>query len=145
MARRLTVYSVNQVKCVVGVYPVDSGRGDGDFITITQTEEGFTYKQGTDGEGTRSATGARLCRVTITVGQTSAANAYFSALYQGDINTDGGAGIVPIAVTDLGGKSLFTAKETWIVKMPDGAYAKESGTVAWEFDCHNAQNFIGGH
>lgn len=145
MARRLTVYSCNQVKAVVGVFPVESGRSDGDFIKISQTEEGFTYKQGVDGEGTRSATGARLARVTITVMQTSAANAYFSALYNGDIATEGGAGIVPIGIKDLGGLDLFASKEAWIVKMPDRAYAKEAGTVDWEFDCHNAQSFAGGH
>lgn len=145
MGRRLTVYSCNQVKCIVGVYPVSSGRSDGDFIKISQTEEGFTYKQGIDGEGTRNATGARQCRVTIIVGQTSAANAYFSALYNGDIATEGGAGIVPMGITDLGGKSLFAAKEAWIVKMPDQAYAKEAGTIEWEFDVHDPKNFAGGH
>ena len=145
MARRLTVYSCNQVKCVVGAFPVESGRSDGDFITIAQTEESYTYKQGVDGEGTRSATGARLCRVTITVMQTSAANAYFSALHKGDVEANGGAGVVPLSISDLGGLSLFFSPEAWIVKMPDQTYAKESGTVAWEFDCHNVQNFAGGH
>ena len=145
MGRRLTVYSCNQVKCVVGVFPVESGRSDGDFIKIAHTEEGFTYKQGTDGEGTRSATGARHARVTVSVMQTSAANAYFCALYNGDIATEGGAGIVPLSVTDLGGKDLFVAKEAWIVKLPDRAYAKEAGVIDWEFDCHNPQDFIGGH
>lgn len=143
---RMTVYSARQVKVTVGAFSVDSGRADGDFVKISQTEERFSVKQGIDGEGTRSDTGSVIFRVTITVAQTSKANAYFSALYLGDIKADGGAGIVPLGVVDLGGKDLFATKSAWIVKMPDATKGKESGTHDWEFDCHDPSvHILGGH
>lgn len=142
---RMTVYSVNEVKVTVGVYPVDSGRSDGDFVAISQTEERYVVKQGPDSEATRSDTGAVIHRIVISVTQTSRANAYFSALHKGDIAAIGGAGIVPLAVVDIGGKDVFVTKSAWIVKWPDQKKAKESGIVDWEFDCHDPEVFIGGH
>jgi len=142
---KLKVYSCNQVKCIVGVFPVESGRSDGDFIKISPKEDRYIARQGVDGETTRSDTGACIVRVTVTVMQTSSANAYFSALYNGDIAADGGAGVVPLGITDLGGRSLFASAEAWIPKMPDQTYAKEAGTIDWDFDCIVSVNFAGGN
>ena len=146
MANRFGTYSINQVKAVVGVYSVSSGRSpDADFVKISTPNERFAYANGPDGEGVRSDTGPGPRDVTIIVMKTSQANAVFSALYAGDISLDGGAGVVPMTITDLGGKDLFFAPNAWIKKMPDDTKSKEAGTVEWEFSTHDSKHFIGGH
>lgn len=144
MAKKLKVYSANAVGCNFAGIDLASGRGDSDFVAITHPEESYTYKQGHDGEGTRSATGATYAEVNITLMQTSAGNAALSAIHQGDIKTEGGEGIAPILIRNRQGLSIFAAAEAWITKTPDENYAKEAGTVVWTVGCHNPQHFIGG-
>lgn len=139
------VYSANEVSCIVGVIPIDSGRGDDEFLSITKEEDTFTVKTGVDGEATFSENKNNVHRVKITVMQTSSANALLSAIHLGDIKVAGGAGIVPLMVRDKQGLDLFVATEARIVKWPDLAYAKDAGTVQWELICPNPERFIGGH
>lgn len=139
------VWSANQISCSVGLVPVESGRGDDEFIRIEQQEDNFTYKAGVDGEGTRSENKNRYTVVTITLMATSSGNAVLSALHTGDITIDGGAGIVPIAIRDRAGLDVFMAPEAWVIKPPDVANAKEVGTREWKIGVHNPTRFDGGH
>ncbi len=50
----LKVYSANEISFIFSGIPIDSGRGDDEFVSISKQEDTFTYKGGVDGEGTRS-------------------------------------------------------------------------------------------
>lgn len=139
------VYSANEITCIVGGIPLDSGRGDDEFIAIAKVEDTYTAKAGVDGEVTFSESKNNLHTVTITLMQTSSGNALLSALHTGDIKTAGGAGIVPIAIRDEQGRDLFIAAESRITKFPDQSYSKEAGTVQWALLVPNPERFVGGH
>jgi hypothetical protein len=141
----MKVYSANEITCVFGGLPIDSGRGDDEFCAISKAEDTFTYKAGVDGEGTRSESKNNSHTVKITVMRTSRANALLCAIYTGDVAVAGGAGIVPILIRDRQGLSLFSSAEAWITKLPDNVYAKEANTIEWVIGVHNPINFIGGN
>jgi hypothetical protein len=141
----LKVYSAAEISFIFSGIPIDGGRGDDEFCEIAKQEDTYTYKAGIDGEGTRSETKNSYHKVTLTLMQTSSANALLSALHNGDIAIPGGQGIAPILVKDRQGASLFTAAEAWIEKIPDLKYAKEAGTVKWIIGCHQPVNVLGGN
>ncbi len=139
------VYSANEIKAALGGIPIESGRGDDEFVAIKANNPRFSLKVGSDGEATYSENRDNSHEVTITLMQTSEANAVFSALLTGDIKTPGGAGIVPFALKDMQGRDVFFEKEARIAGWPDMSYAKETGTIPWILLCPNPERFIGGH
>lgn len=141
----MKVYSANEITMMFAGVPIDSGRGDDEFCSITKVEDTYTYKAGVDGEGTRSENKNSLYRIIITLMRTSASNAVFSTIHNADKAIPGGSGIVPMMIRDRGGRSLFTTAEAWVVKDPDNTYAREANTIAWTIEAHGPINFIGGN
>lgn len=139
------IYSASQVSFIFALVPIDGGRGDDEFVSITKEEDTFMYKAGVDGEGTRSESKNSYHKVSLTLMQTSSGNAFLSAIHNGDILLPGGSGVAPILVRDKQGKSLFTSPEAWIIKDPDLKYGKEAGTVVWDFGVHQPASFVGGN
>lgn len=144
MARN-TVYSADEVTVNFSGIPIESGRGEDEFVTIEQQEDSFTYKAGVDGEGTRSENKNTYTVVTLTIGQTSSANDLLSAIHELDKKVAGGSGIAPIMIRDRAGTQLFASAEAWIIKPPDQKYARESGERVWTFGVHAPERFDGGH
>jgi hypothetical protein len=144
-SRNMKVYSAAEVTCIFAGLPIDSGRGDDEFVSIKKAEDTFTVKVGVDGELTRSESKNNYHTVDITVMRTSRANALLCAIYTGDVSIPGGAGIAPILVRDRQGLSVFSSAEAWITKLPDNAYAKEANTITWVLGVNNPINFIGGN
>ncbi len=141
----LKIYSASEVSLIFSLIPIDGGRGNDEFVAISKQGETFSYKAGIDGEGTRSESKDNYFIVKVILMQTSAGNAILSSIHKGDISLPGGAGVAPILIRDKQGKSLFAAAQAWIMKWPDLKYAKEAGTVEWEFGVHDPEVFIGGN
>lgn len=141
----LKVYSAAEITFNFSGIPIDSGRGDDEFVEIAKGEDTYTYKAGVDGEGTRSESKNSYHKVTLTLMRTSQGNAILSAIHNGDMAIPGGAGVAPILIRDRQGASVFTAAEAWIIKIPDNTYSKEANTVKWEFGVHAPINFVGGN
>lgn len=141
----MKVYSANEVSFSFSLIPIDSGRGDNEFVSYDQKEENFTYKAGVDGEGTRSESKNRYTEVKLTLMQTSSGNAVLSAIHNGDILIPGGAGVAPILIRDRQGLDVFASPQAWITKPPERKYAKEADTVEWTFGVDNPVRFDGGH
>ncbi len=143
---QFSVYNANQVAALVAGLPIDSGRGDDEFVAISQSEDDVTYKGGVDGSGTVSVNNSRPTEVTLTLMRTSKGNAVLSGIHKAAKSTGSKVAVVPMAVTDLGSNGdLFVSAECVIKKFPDESYAKETNTVQWVFICHNSERFIAGH
>lgn len=146
MSGGFAVYNSNQVVVSVATLPIDSGRGDDEFVAISQPEDDVEFKPGVDGYGTVSVNNNRYTEVTLTLMATSKGNAVLSGIHKAAKATGAKVAIVPLAVTDLGSLGdLFVGAECWIKKIPDEARAKVVGTVQWVFGCHNPERFIAGH
>ncbi|WP_313378005.1 phage structural protein [Achromobacter insolitus] len=136
-------YDPGQIKVVVGAVAL-SGYAEDTFVTVVEIGEGISSVSGADGEVARSMSRDSRLRITVTLLQTSNSNALLTALHQTDKSTNG-QGIVPVAVTDLRGKSLHASDAAWVVKMPDAGYAAKSGTREWVIETGPAINVVGGN
>jgi hypothetical protein len=136
-------YAPNRVKIVMGAIAL-SGLAEDTFVTVSEIGEGISSVAGVDGEVARSMSRDSRLRITVTLVQTSTSNALLSALHQADKTTDGD-GAVPVAVTDLRGKSLHASDSAWIVKTPDAGYAAKVGTREWVIETGPAINVVGGN
>jgi hypothetical protein len=135
-------YSSQDVTVLLGGVPIDSGRADGDFVSIVKVSDDSSSVAGADGEVCVNLMHDRQYDVTITVMQSSAGN---------DLMTGARAGfqllkaLLPLAVKDNNGSSLLVAAKAWPVKAPDQAFGKEAGTRAWTWRCVADVVFIGGN
>jgi len=123
-------YAAEKVVVTVGEVII-TGFADGDFITAKYDDDRYTKKVGADGEVGRSRTASRAGTIEIVVASTSKANDELSALFNfaqiGGIDPP-----VPIAVSDLSGRSLCFASKAWVKTAPDMKFGKEIGENTWE-------------
>lgn len=127
----LKTYSPDRVKVIIGAAAL-TGAADGTFITIEQVGDGTTSESGAYGDIARAMDLDTRHTVTATLQQTSRFNDVLSAIYQLD-RISGGDGVVPIAVTDLRGTTLF-AGMCWVTKMATATFAKGLEAREWNIE-----------
>ena len=81
--------------------------------------------------------------VTVTLQQTATVNAELSAALAADQVTN--AGVFPLTIKDLLGKTLFYAPQAWIRKDPEWEDGDDLNTRAWVFDTGIGANLVGGN
>ena len=138
-----TDYSPDRVAISLGPVLVD-GYADGEFISV-EIPDLFTKTVGTDGKVVRNRSLDRSATITFSLLQTSASNDALSVLYQLDLNAPNGAGVVPLTIRDLNGRTLLTAAEAWIAKAPDVMYDREATSREWTIHCADLLVFVGGN
>ncbi|MCP1404576.1 phage structural protein [Achromobacter insolitus] len=136
-------YAPGQVKIVMGAVAL-SGLAEDTFVTVAEIGEGISSVAGVDGEVARAMSRDSRLRITVTLLQTSASNDLLTAMHQADKATDGN-GAVPIAITDLRGRSLHASDSAWVVKTPDAGYARQVGSREWVIETGPAINVVGGN
>lgn len=139
-----TTYDFDQVSCIFGPVILD-GFADGDAITIEPDAPFFTKYVGADGKVTRAKTLNRCTKVTIRLAQSSSANDQLSAILNADLLAPNGAGIVPFALTDRSGRSVFAAEHCWISEAPSASFTNDVGTREWILECGRTELFFGGN
>lgn len=115
----------------------------GTFVEITPNSDGFTLEVGSDGEGARVVSADESFTIKLSLMQTSAGNDHCSAQYVADKQTNTNTG--PFMVKDLNGRSLFSAPNTWIKKLPVGGFSNEISSRDWEFETDAAEFTVGGN
>lgn len=145
MGDALKIYDSNEVDVIVAGYPIDSGRGTDEFVKIAFDSNAFEDVVGVDGQVARSKTNDLRATVTVTLMQTSKANAMLSALHQLDLNAPNGAGVGSLMIKDKQGTSLYAAAECWIQKTPDSSFKKTADERAWSIRCAKLIAFTGGN
>lgn len=137
-------YDAKMVKISVGGIPV-TGFADGAFVNVTYNEDAFALYIGSDGEGGRARSNNESARIAITLSQTSSSNDLLSGLRRADISVPGRAGVVPLQITDLLGRSLYEAEDAWVVKSPDAEFAREIGQREWMLETDKLVDIVGGN
>lgn len=146
MSSDFAVYNSEQVKTIVGAVPVDSGRGQDEFCTIEKNEDDITEFASADGAGAIAVSHNNFWTVTFTVKQTSKFNAVLSGIHAAGKALPQGVVITPLTVIDsLSNGNLFVTDKAWLKRMPNHAYAREVGDIAWVFGAFNPEVFIAGH
>ena len=141
------IYDSKEVTVVVCGIPIDSigGYADGEFLTIEQAEQDFMSVVGTDGEVSRSKSNNRMATITLSLMQTSTANAALSALNNIDVAAKNGAGVGPLMIKDRQGTALYSASKCWISKPPDVTFDRTATARAWEITCADLVRLDGGN
>lgn len=139
-----TTYEFNQVTVSFGTVLMD-GFQDGEGVEIEFSTEAFTKHVGADGKVTRAKTHDESATIYIRLMQTSAQNDILSTIHNADKKAPGGGGILPIYIRDRNGRSLHTAPEAWIVKMPTTTYDRGPTMREWQIDVARLESFVGGN
>lgn len=103
-------------------------------ITITPTGPLNGMLIGADGEGMHSLFGDRSGKITVRLLKTSPTNAQLSQLVAFQRASASLHGQNTVVINDASRNDNITATQVAFAKIPDLTYAKEGGTVEWEFD-----------
>jgi hypothetical protein len=125
--KTVATYDAKKVSVIIDGQPLH-GFGDGDFIQITTTDR-FSKIVGADGEVARGLSNDRTATITITLLQTSKANAVLQSMWEAD--AEDGTGMKAIEISDGQGESKFHADQAWVTKIPDISYGVGVGTRQW--------------
>lgn len=122
--------------------PIDGVAPD-TFISASRNTEAYRLVVGSGGSGARSSSGDKSGTVTITLLQTSVANAALTAAALLDEQT--GDGIGPLAIVDLSGQDVIKAETAWIQKRPDAEFGNTIGNREWVLETDNLEILLAGN
>lgn len=145
MSATLKIYDPDQISFSFTGIPLESGRGDGEFIKIEKVAAVFVTKRGVDGQVTRTKVNDPIYKVTARFMQTSSANIILSGLHLADQLAANGAGVGVLNCKDRQGTSVFLAPEAWIEKVADVMYDAEPTLREWVWTaiCPPATSVVG--
>lgn len=140
-------YDPKKVLVVFGAIAI-TGFVEGNFISVESQGDGITAIVGCDQEVVRTIPpDAILKNIKISLLQSSDSNDKLSLIY--DMDNQNGAGVMPLAIKDLSGRSLLVTDQAWIVKKPVMQRGKSAsdGACEWMFQAvvPDEAFLIGGH
>ena len=135
-------FDPKQVAVIIGG-SVIGGFADGEFVRVSRTSDAYSKVTGTDGVISRAKSNDRSGEMTIILSQTSPSNDVLSAIHAADEATN--AGVVPVAIKDLSGRSTYVSAFAWIRKSPDSSFGKEITNREWVLDMADYKVFVGGN
>lgn len=118
-----------------GAFALGSGTGaaeEGITIVPTGPLNGMTI--GADGEGMHSLFADRSAKITVRLLKTSPTNALLSQMVAFQRSSGSLHGQNMLVINDTSRNDSIACRQTAFAKIPDLTYAKEGGTVEWEFD-----------
>ncbi len=138
----LRTYDPKKVIVNVGGVPI-SGFADGTFISAERDNDAWSKVSGADGVVSRAKSNDLTGTITLTLQQTSPANDVLTGFAIADELTN--AGVVPVSVTDLGGRTLITSAFSWVIKRATAEFGKEIANREWTIACADLKMFLGGN
>jgi hypothetical protein len=129
-------YDPTEVSVTFNGVTID-GFGPDTFVEVTRNQDGWTYQPSNSGPpGARSRNPDRSGTITITLIDSSPANALLQAFADADELT--GEGVGEFMVKDRGtATGKCTAQNAWVKKMPDWKRGKEVSTTVWVLESNN--------
>ncbi|MFI8570491.1 phage structural protein [Stenotrophomonas bentonitica] len=128
-------YDSSQVIITFGPHII-TGYAEDTFISVEEMGDGISSVVGANGEKARSMSQNRSLQVTLTLLQTSKSNDVLSAAAEFD-RASHGQGALPMAITDLTGRTLIADASSWVVKKPNSEFGATVGTREWTLETSN--------
>jgi hypothetical protein len=122
-----------------------SGFGDGDSIKAERYEDNYFLKVGLDGGVARARNSNKTGKIEITLLSTSGANDQLSGFFLSESLVVDGTPIAPFVIADTSGRTVLSATQGWLKKIPSVTFGKEVGTNVWVMDCADLTVFHGGN
>ncbi len=136
-------FSPDLVDYIFGGVPISGFAEDG-MIEIEEEGERFVLVKGTTGEICRSPVLARVAKVTLKLLSSSDSNDVLSAAHILDVNTPGGAGVVPNGMIERNGRSVLAAPQGWVDGIPPIKLGAKAEERTWKLTVINYKLFLGG-
>lgn len=141
------VYSFKDVTATLagigGVVNLGMGAGISDAgLTIETAEDKNTMVLGSDGSVLHSLHAGTPATITVNILQGSPTNAQLCDMYNAQTASSLTHGRNVITVRTATGDSIV-AESCAFKKLPTTAYAKDGGTIEWQFDCGNLNIIYG--
>lgn len=125
---------------------ISLGDGSGaaeEGINIEPSGEINTMQIGADGTGMHSLHGDKSGKVTVTLLKTSPVNALLAAMYAFQTASGATHGQNTLTLTDTERADIVTCQQVAFTKAPSLSYAKEGGTIGWEFAAVSIDRALG--
>lgn len=135
-------YDPSMVKVLVGG-AIIGGFADGTFVMSEYTSDFFIKTTGADKLTTRVKQNDFSGTITLTLQQSSPSNDILAGFVALDRASN--AGVVPVAITDLSGRTVIASAYGWVRKPPAVELSKEVSNREWIIDCAEMESFEGGN
>jgi len=127
-----------------GAFSLGNGAGAAEEgISISPTGDIGGMLIGADGSGQHSLYADKSGRIVVRLLKTSPVNQLLSAMYAFQTSTSAAYGQNTIAINDSQRGDVITCQQVAFAKAPDLSYAKEAGTVDWEFNAVKIERTLG--
>jgi len=146
----MSTYSFLDIKCALvgpgGNINLAAGAAAAeDGITITPTEEINGMVVGADGEVMHSLRANKSGSITVRLLKTSPVNQQLAALYAVQTASSAMHGQNTITLVNTETDDAISMRQVAFQKAPDLTYAKEGGSVEWQFHCGKIDRALGGN
>lgn len=143
-----TTYSFLDINAAIvgpgGAFSLGNGAGASDEgITVTPTGDIGAMLVGADGSGQHSLYADKSGRVAVHLLKTSPVNQLLSAMYAFQTSTGASYGLNVITINDASRGDVISCSQAAFAKAPDLTYAKDGGTVVWEFNAVKIERTLG--
>lgn len=127
-----------------GAFSLGAGAGVAEEgITIVPTGPMNGMLIGADGEGMHSLYADRSAKVTVRLLKTSPTNKLLSEMVAFQRASGSLHGQNTLVINDMSRNDSIACRQTAFSKIPDLTYAKDGGTVEWEFDTVRMDPILG--
>lgn len=115
------------------------------LVTVTPSMDRFTPYNGADGTGARIKSGNTSASVVVTLQQTSPSNDILTMLHQNDQQSRRNEGLFSVMIKDASGRSVASARQAYITRLPEMAYTNGMSTREWTIYAFKAEIYVGGN
>lgn len=142
MSNQVRTYDPKQMVVTFGPV-ILSGWADGTFLSVSPGDDAFEMRRGADGSVDRTNKNVFDATVSFTLMATSPTNQQLSIIHEADKLTNGG--VLPLAIKDLNGTTLFAFPQAWIVVAPDAESSNSPSDREWRLQTGKGVQNIGGN
>jgi hypothetical protein len=133
-------YNPKEVVLSFGGYQITGWQS----VSITRTVDAFKPIRGIRGKHTRARNKDTSCTIVIPILQTSMSNDVLSYIHE--LDSEFGTGRIELTLSDLGGTSVFSSVEAYILGYPETVYSGEFEYRQWRIFCQSTNSYtIGGN
>lgn len=115
------------------------------LVTVTPSVATYTPYNGADNTGARVRSGNKSASIVLTLQQTSPSNDVLTQLHLRDLQSRKNAGLFSVMIKDASGRSVASARQAYIEKLPEMAYTNNMSAREWTIYAFNAEIFVGGN
>ncbi len=144
MGQKLSTYAPIELLVLVNGVRI-TGFSSTDILTIDRDTPRWTKDTGVMDETARAHSASTGAKVTLTIMQTSYANDLLTQFHKNDTENPEDGNILSLVITDQTGTTNFVTTEAWIIDLPQVQLTNGLETRAWEFDCANCKEHVGGN